>query len=320
MDNVYQRIFNIISLIREREEGTGISVNEISEVLNIPRYIVLKDLKKIQENRLFGIDIVCADIENDNENFTEELFEQLHNDEPISAALVNETDCLLTLNSIEMIFLKKYLGMSKKWNDEDFVIKQLYDKDFADCEFFSDILEAIRKNEIMNMRYHTKSGKNINVQIKPVTIVKFVDSKIYYLVAVEQDKIWYYRLDRIKGTDNIQKKYSLSNEEKNLLKRFEYQWGMETDKEPVEIKLRVTKEANVYSKMMSELFYRKHGKWYEEQEYYYYTDKILGINSFKAWLRKYGRAAMVVEPRWLAKEIYEAALLKRKIYEEDKVL
>lgn len=44
------------------------------------------------------------------------------------------------------------------------------------------------------------------------------------------------------------------------------------------------------------------------------TDKILGIGSFKAWLRNYGSSVMVMEQISLAEEMYDAALKKREVY------
>ena len=43
-------------------------------------------------------------------------------------------------------------------------------------------------------------------------------------------------------------------------------------------------------------------------------DKILGVGSFKAWLRNYGSSVMVMEPISLAEEMYDAALKKRDVY------
>lgn len=43
--NVYERIFNIVNLLKE--VGTGISINKISEILGMPTEIIREDIKNI---------------------------------------------------------------------------------------------------------------------------------------------------------------------------------------------------------------------------------------------------------------------------------
>ena len=107
----------------------------------------------------------------------------------------------------------------------------------------------------------------------------------------------------------------VSDEDLKLLDIFDYSWGMDNDGNITDIKLRISKTANVAEKIKFELRNRKYGVWEDvDENYCYYTDKILGIGSFKAWLRNYGSSVMVMEPISLAEEMYDAALKKREVY------
>ena len=46
--NVYERIFNIVNLLKEVE--TGISINKISEILGMPTEIIREDIKNIYKD------------------------------------------------------------------------------------------------------------------------------------------------------------------------------------------------------------------------------------------------------------------------------
>ena len=93
------------------------------------------------------------------------------------------------------------------------------------------------------------------------------------------------------------------------------QYLVDNDGNITDIKLRISKTANVAEKIKFELRNRKYGVWEDvDENYCYYTDKILGVGSFKAWLRNYGSSVMVMEPISLAEEMYDAALKKRDVY------
>lgn len=47
--NVYERIFNIVNLLKEVE--TGISINKISEILGMPTEIIREDINKLVKKR-----------------------------------------------------------------------------------------------------------------------------------------------------------------------------------------------------------------------------------------------------------------------------
>lgn len=57
--NVYERIFNIVNLLKEVE--TGISINKISEILGMPTEIIREDIKNIYKDTKFEISIFPYD-------------------------------------------------------------------------------------------------------------------------------------------------------------------------------------------------------------------------------------------------------------------
>lgn len=52
--NVYERIFNIVNLLKEVE--TGISINKISEILGMPTEIIREDINKLVRKKILSID------------------------------------------------------------------------------------------------------------------------------------------------------------------------------------------------------------------------------------------------------------------------
>ena len=113
------------------------------------------------------------------------------------------------------------------------------------------------------------------------------------------------------------------NEE--ALERLEYMWGADNDntkKEPEEITLEIKESTkNIISKIKAETAHRKYGilelkEDKNSDKCWIYTDKILGRNSFKRWLRKYGSSIVVLEPEDIANDMYESAKKRLQNYEE----
>ena len=55
-------------------------------------------------------------------------------------------------------------------------------------------------------------------------------------------------------------------------------------------------------------------KLYEEGEFYYYEDDIIGLGEFQRWLRSYGSSIQVIEPKELRDDIINAAKTGLEFY------
>ena len=308
--NVYERIFNIVNLLKEVE--TGISINKISEILGMPTEIIREDIKNIYKDTKFEISIFPYDDTLDTDDFMDELSLGKHDDVDLCADDFDDEYCTLTLTPLENVVWKSVLH--KKDNNDDIKIKRLYADDVGICGKVIIIQNAMNKNVNIKIRYNSKQGI-LNKEIPPVKIVKFIDKNLFYLISIENGELAYYRIDRMIDIQLTKTKSIVSDEDLKLLDIFDYSWGMDNDGNITDIKLRISKTANVAEKIKFELRNRKYGVWEDvDENYCYYTDKILGIGSFKAWLRNYGSSVMVMEPISLAEEMYDAALKKREVY------
>jgi len=334
--NVYERIFRIIRLF---QEVSPITIREIADALDCQIHIVREDVKLLLEHKVAGLNIeVLYDMEEENDLFEEneeddvDLQESLMpswckdiltgacDDLLLYAMDFDDEFCTVTLNSLEKEFVKGCI--SGNLTEENIIIKKLNAEDKASFDHIQQLDKAIRNNQKVEVVYKSpKSEKREQAELTkkeffPIALVKFVDKNIYYVVKIKEGKLIHYRVDRIQSVKLTKETKTYSEEELSLLEKFDYMWSTENEEEPFEVKLRVTKEAGVYQRMREELQYRKYGRWEEDEEYYYYSDKVIGKYSFMQWIRKYGKSVLVMEPLELARGIYEAALLKREMYQK----
>ncbi|MNN57389.1 hypothetical protein D3C81_1723760 [compost metagenome] len=83
-------------------------------------------------------------------------------------------------------------------------------------------------------------------------------------------------------------------------------WGMEQG-EKVKVKVKFLKEVDVENKIKRDLKYRKNKILEEYDGFFLYEDIVIGINSFRAWIRSYGSSAIVLEPKELRDSILDSA-------------
>lgn len=88
------------------------------------------------------------------------------------------------------------------------------------------------------------------------------------------------------------------------------------DEEPVHVKLQIYEDtSNIIEQIRKDTYRRAYAGLYgpventsqghDSPNVYYYEDDILGINSFKRWVRKFGSSIVVLEPKELAYDIYK---------------
>ena len=335
--NVYERIIRIVRLF---QEVSPITIREIADALDCQIHIVREDVKYIVEHNVANMNIdILYDVEEENELFEEteeddvDLNETLtlswyadilkgdYDDTLLQTASFDDEFCSVTLNSLEKEFVKNCI--TGNFAEESIVIKKLNAEDKASFEHIQQLDKAIRNHQKVEMIYRSpKNEKREQPELKkkeffPAALVKFVDKNLYYVVKIKEGQLITYRVDRIQSVKLSKEKQEYSAEELKLLEKFDYMWSTENAEEPFDVKLRVTKEAGVYSRMQEELQYRKYGVWNEDEKFYYYSDTVIGRTSFMQWVRKYGKSVMLMEPVELAKEIYKAAVLKREMYQNE---
>ena len=86
------------------------------------------------------------------------------------------------------------------------------------------------------------------------------------------------------------------------------------------VKLKIYKETgNLYEKIRTETNGRRFGRLYDDptkDDVAYYEDEVCGMGSFKSWLLGYGASVYVLEPKELAREMYDIAVRRLERYEE----
>jgi len=86
------------------------------------------------------------------------------------------------------------------------------------------------------------------------------------------------------------------------------------------VKLKIYKETgNLYEKIKTETNGRRFGRLYDDptkDDVAYYEDEVCGMGSFKSWLLGYGASVYVLEPKELAREMYDIAVRRLERYEE----
>lgn len=73
------------------------------------------------------------------------------------------------------------------------------------------------------------------------------------MISIENGELAYYRIDRMIDIQLTKTKSIVSDEDLKLLDIFDYSWGMDNDGNITDIKLRISKTANVAEKIKLEL-------------------------------------------------------------------
>ena len=145
---------------------------------------------------------------------------------------------------------------------------------------------------------------------------------MYCITLNDAGDILSYRLDRMENIEMSNEVQSDPGERGRIFKQFEYLWGMDlTDIEnpPVHVKIRISAEPrNLYNKIRADVDRRVHKKLYQEGEYFYYEDDVIGMKDFRSWLYQFGYSVVVLEPKELAQEVYRSAQRRLRNYQEKK--
>lgn len=189
------------------------------------------------------------------------------------------------------------------------------------------IREAIRTGKCIEFTYKSPSLPAAeHVKAAPVMLCHNRTDDLWYCVVFpDAERIFTYRLDRIMprstGHDVLLLKESFTPppREDPRFERLSLMWGMDFDNahpDPVCIKVRIAPNtSNILNKIRADIADRTEARLYEENGFWYYEDRLIGLRSFKNWLLSFGSSVKVLSPASLAEEIIAEAKKWKAMYE-----
>ncbi len=186
--------------------------------------------------------------------------------------------------------------------------------------------EAIQNGWFIHFRYK-KSGaaKSEDVEIAPRFLLYNATDSLYYCLSFRGGKIDSFRLDRILHSIRIVKRQAPPSDPADpRVQKMPYYWGADFSPNGSDsichVKIRISANtANVLNKIRSDISRRLYASLYENADtgYWYYEDDIIGLSSFRAWLRLFGSSVKVIEPAVLAEEAYTSSKQRLQNYAQD---
>ncbi|WP_238883902.1 WYL domain-containing protein [Clostridium sp. YIM B02551] len=299
MNNVMNDILKLLTIIANSEEGA--SIRELHEKTKMPLEVIKDNL----ENLWYNAELYLIDIAPENE---EEYETHLDNYEDLKWTIENfsEDTKVLNLNYFEKYLYKSILTKSEK-RDGDFlgiINKSTYDIEDYKYKLFQISIAAENKRALC-AKYKTRNNKVEEFVIEPLGIVFYEFENLFYVVGQYNNTIVNYRIDRILSIKETKNNF-VPLEGFDIEQYLANIWGMEQG-ESIKVKIKFMKEANVIYRVKRDLEYRLNKKLTEYDGYFIYEDIIIGVNSFKSWLRSFGSSVIVLEPKELREEMIESA-------------
>ena len=324
LDSSLNIIGYIISLIIA--EKFDASINSLSSACNIPIQQMRKCIAIIFQNKILLSHLSDSPESNDDADDADDA------DDPLTAStlfrdklasgnydnaniyLVNMEDfiedyLLLPVTPVEIGYMNTtYPSLLQNHMTSLFEIKDSIDSIPPYILERQDLIQdAILQNRQVEFMYKSPQHGTSRIQCSPVSVVQNITSHILYLKDTNN---FYYRLDRIKSTIKILTiKSEISAYIPDTYQK--YFWGTEYQNHgsPIHVKLRITNEtSNIIEKIKKDTALRiQTSSFYQDDNFFYYEDDVLGIQDFRRWLRSYGSSITVLEPRELIDEIVSGA-------------
>lgn len=319
----YDLISNVISSMNSYENDSSIKSMALS--CNVPIEYMRKLMLSILNNQILQecINVINDFDSNHDSSFMERYLE--HPDIYSNNLLKGDYDELLweiNLNILdfsesELLSLSQIEYVAITLLGED-ILSIKRGSVFEKKDTINPISPAIRKNQeiiqtaINNKQelvfsYKKADGTLSTKRCFPKEIFANISDNWLYFCSTENKS---YRLDRISHSCMVVKSdspYPYVNEDPNQ----KYLWGIykNEDDKPVHVKLKIYPETkNLISKISRDVRLRKETcKLYQEDDFYYYEDDIIGIHKFQRWLRGYGSSIEVIEPVSLRDTVIEQA-------------
>lgn len=292
-------ILKLLTIIANSEDGA--SIRELHRKTEMPVEVIKENLENLWYNaELYLIDLAPED---------EEGYEEASGnclDFKWSIGNFDENTKVLSLNHFERYLYKNILTKSENSGSDILGIKTKSTYDIEDYKFkLCQISLAVESRRALRAKYKTRTSKIEEFIIMPLGIVFYEFENLFYVVGQYDNNIVTYRLDRIESLGPPKDSFT-PIEGFDLKKYISNIWGMEQG-EPVQAKIKFLKAGNVFYRVRRDLECRQNKKLTEFDDYIVYEDTIVGINSFKNWLRSFGSSAVVIEPEELRKEMIDSA-------------
>ena len=347
--NPYTRLSELITLMSSEiymdydNDRPKLTIRKIREITGIPENILKRDLEFLLLKKNAGI-FIETDIE---ETFDEDNDEEIHSaflkllkegkEEAADVCMgfdygmfeedTDPEEKPIFFTPLEKNIFAKIMHKSDI-SDAVWVKDTVFSVPDNIRELQNDIRIAIENEHPVSFRYSSPEGqievKGLNVH----RIYETLDNKRLYCIAMDKERYpLFYRLDRISDLE-IESNKKTDPEQEGAFDFLDYMWGAETSQEMWDadalqyrhfhVKVKIFNETkNIYNKIKEETKDRKYGRLYKVEEgdnFFYYEDEIIGKNSFKKWLRRYGASVVLMEPLDLAAEMYQSAVRRLATY------
>ena len=171
-----------------------------------------------------------------------------------------------------------------------------------------ELINARDNKKMVSFDYKDRDGNIANVKCFPTDIFVNVTDNWIYMRSSDSNT---YRLDRIIHKVHPEKTSNTIEYAPNP--NTKYVWGTYFDAtlEPVHVKIKIAPETkNIMNKIKNDLRFRSHHdtyRFYQDGNYFYYEDDLIGLNEFQRWVRGYGSSIVVIEPIDMRIEIIKRA-------------
>jgi len=323
-NKTFDTIGYILSLITSEEFESSIQSlhEEIFPSLSIQT--IRNSLLKLCKNKLLNTLLSLKDSSNDelyikiDDQVKKQIKNGMHDDKIICLTAFETfipNNFLLPVTYSETEYLKKEypdLIPDKDKKINSFEIKYAgnavpYNNSLVKIQ--AAIQTAIIEQKVIEFHYlPSKASHREFITCSPVFITQNLTDHLTYFKDSEGNN---YRIDRIDPKKVKQKteKANLSSYKENPNQKYFWSINSKNSESPIHVKLRISKNTtNIIEKIKNDTRLRqKTSHLYEDENFYYYEDDIIGVQDFRRWLRNYGSSITVLEPQSIIHEIVTGA-------------
>ena len=316
--NAYNRIktyMDALSFIDDSDdEESYYSIYKLSQLTALPISVVRRDIYTLFTTTN---SIIFNDVNNiDDYDVKQMIYSGQWDDKQIYAPYYNRS-YEIPLTKEESFALKQF-ETSFNSNTISFPIHILNNVDIFPNDVINHILkinDSFTFSCAIEFTYSSPKAGTFKKKLVPEKLVYDSFENAYYLLTVENNRIYPYRLDRIiSPIKECDLPFNYIKPHDSIFNIVPNVWGMSFQDEPIRVKVKFYNEANVFVKVRRDLECRTNGRLYEEDGFLYYEDIVYGVSSFKNWLFRYGSSAIVIEPISLRKQIIDSYKKRLEMY------